>query len=1138
MQPFDVVSSPLRSPEGFDAVPHPLLIEASAGSGKTWTLAHLAVRFLLEDGVTPDQLLLVTFTRDAAQALRGRVRAHLMSVLSFLESLEGATPSVREVWQQYYAEKPPEVLASYVVTGRQRLGELDSLHAQTIHSFASDNAESSQFQISDGVRQWRQACNEVIAAVALASPDEFERLLEISTLATVVATAKALYDAGCRMAGGRTLETLTILPDDDDDDQEEDGRAPIALARFQKNLALGIVERYESLLIQSGVATFSELISGLEQRLSGSGADRFITEMRHNFRVVMIDEFQDTDPLQWDIFRRLFLDVADMRLIVVGDPKQAIYGFRSGSVETFLAVRDLCHRRGVPISTLPVNYRSSPELLDGVNRFFANVDFHYDVDEARPELAIQFALARAQPHPPHAPHVASLTDEPGAAFHLRIGGSDDKQVLREVGQYIELLHGRKVEYSKMAVLCYGNRQCRQVQRHLVRRGIPAVTSSDENVFNSDASFQLRLLLAALVAPDRASYSEALRATWFRNGAGAGGEPGEFVYRLANEFTVAGAAALARFLNSAEVLRVVLGTRDGERHVTDLIHLAEILARECRTVRSLPLVLEWLDTASEKKSVDETAEARRLETESDAVRIMTIHKAKGLEFDTVLVPFLNQRFPEVAANGPYSIRRWVTTDSNVIDAGSALGWGDVSARELLTIAGVAAEQRRLAYVALTRAERHLVVWLGLPKNVPLQGEFARLVFDRENLGEAGPRCRNRPLREVTRLFVGGGRAKKETDEGSITADPVAHLRGLWRGVATVDVHGIGDEVLATRVASERHDDVPMAPRTFQARRPPHVQFERRRWSYTDLASSLKRSPVAVDDADEETTVGGYDERTSDLPSSADQLRVMDTVRSVFGGLAGARLGAAVHSVLERSVGVAVPAALAAAAAAALAREGFSSEEIEANMSTITTALSALLTRPTGELLESRALSDLAPRDVAKEMRFVLALGDHQFDERLAAMARVLVTHDRSNGDGRGRFHEYFRRLSQAPEGLNQGFLVGSLDLVARRSDNRYVIVDYKTDQLPGEDRPFAPDKLFASMEHEHYPLQAVLYSVALHRHLRQALRGYDPPRHLGGVGYFYLRVVGDPSALAGDGFATWHISPEAVVEASAALSDVL
>jgi exodeoxyribonuclease V beta subunit len=1134
MEPFNVVASPLRSSEGVDAVPHPLLIEASAGSGKTWTLAHLAVRFLLEDDVTPDQLLLVTFTRDAAQALRGRVREHLTHVLSFLEALEGESSTVLQEWQRYYVEKPAEARSSYVMTGRQRLGELDSLHAQTIHSFASDNAESSQFQITDGVRQWRQACNEVIAATALASPAEFDRLLETSTLETVVEVARALYDAGSRVAEGRMLETLTILPPDD---EEQDEQGWVALAKFQKDLALRIVGRYESLLNQSGVTTFSELISGLERRLSGPGGDRFIAEMRHNFQVIMIDEFQDTDPLQWDIFQRLFLDVADTRLIVVGDPKQAIFGFRSGSVETFLAVRELCRRRGVPISTLPVNYRSTPELLDGVNRFFANVDFHYDVDEARPELAIEFAPARPQPHPSHVPHVVSLTNEPGAAFHLRVGDRDDRQVLREVGQYVALLHGRKVEYSQIAVLCYSNRQCRQVQRHLVRRGIPAVTSSDENVFNSDACFQLRLLLAALAAPDRASYSEALRATWFRNGAGAGGEPGEFVYRLANEFTAAGASALVRFLRSAAVLSTVLSTRDGERHVTDLMHLSEILARECRTFRSLPLVLEWLDTATEKRSVDETAEARRLETESDAVRIMTVHKAKGLEFDTVLVPFLNQNFPKVDDNGTYSIRRWVTTDSIVIDAGSALPWGDAGGRNLLTIAGAAAEQRRLAYVALTRAERHLVTWLGLPKNVPLQGEFARLVLDREKLGDGRSQCTNRPLREVTRLFVGGGRAKKETNERTIAADPVGVSIGLWEGVETVDVHGIGDSVLASRVASEQYHEPPVIPRTFQTRRPPHITVERRRWSYTNLVSSLKRSPVVADEVDDVVAVGGYDERTSEGALEMKQLTVMDSVRSVFGALAGARLGAAVHTLLERSVGVTTPAALEEVATEALNREGFSTVEIGENLGVIISALSTLLARPTSDLLESKALGDLAVGDVAKEMRFVLALGNNQFEERLAAMARVLVTHDRSSSDGRGQFHDYFRRLSQVPEGLNQGFLVGSLDLVARRSDNRYVIVDYKTDQLPGDDRPFADDKLFASMEHEHYPLQAVLYSVALHRHLRQSLRGYDPSEHLGGVGYYYLRVAGDPFAQAGDGFATWRISPEAVVAASIALADV-
>ena len=1130
MEAFDVVTSPLRL-EGRDAVPHPLLIEASAGSGKTWTLAHLAVRFMLEDGVGADQILLVTFTRDAAQALRARVREHLTRVLAFLESYDATGPEPNESWQRYYALQAPEVVSRYLATGRQRLGELDSLHAQTIHSFASDHSETTHLRITNGVRLWRQACHEVIARVALASPIAFEGLLEVSTIETVFEVARVLYDAGCRVAEGRQLDDVTVLPDDVVNDDPDDAEDPaLGLARFQKRIALDIVECYESLLVQSGTTTFSELISGLARRLAAPGSNRFTEELRQNFRVVMIDEFQDTDPLQWSIFRRLFLDVAETRLIVVGDPKQAIYGFRSGSVETFLSVRELCRRRGVAITTLPVNYRSSAVLLEGVNHFFAGADFHYDVDDHQPELAIRFTPAVAPARATHAPSVLDADDQDGAAFHLRAGAMDERTIMGEVRRYIEMLHGRGVGYSNVAVLCQSNFQCQALQRHLMRRGVPAVTSSEESVFESAAAFQLRLLLGALVNPDRAAFSEALRATWFREGAGVGAEPGVFVYRLANEFPTTGVAALVRFLVSEPVLGVVLRTRDGERHATDLLHLAEVAARECRTIRSLPLVLDWMDTASEQLSVDQSSEARRLETESDAVRVLTVHKAKGLEFDTVLVPFLNQKFPKINAHGRYSIRRWVTTDANVVDAGSGLAWGDAQRRELLTTAALAAEQRRLAYVALTRAERHLVTWLGVTKNVPLEGEFARLVFDRES-DDIGSHCTNRSLNEVRRLFVGGGRAKGESVEGAVKSDPVGLLEDLWGGVESTRVLAIGTAVGAVS-GDGPSDQSSKASRTFRARAAPLLAIERRRWSYTDLAGSLKRTPLAATEG-EEGFAGGYDELSS--AGSFDVETVRDSVRAVFGSLAGARLGAAVHAMFEHTVGVETHAPLDEIVVRALAREGFAASEIEANVDVVTTALAALLSRPTGELLASRPLGDLGALEVAREMRFVLALGERQFAERLAAMARALVAHDVPGG-APGQFHEYFTRLATGPRALDQGFLVGSLDLVVRRADDRFVVVDYKTDQLPGTERPFAPERLFTSMEHEHYPLQAVLYSVALHRHLHQSLRGYDPLRHLGGVGYYYVRVAGDPSALAGDGFATWRVSPEAVVAASDALGD--
>ena len=114
------------------------------------------------------------------------------------------------------------------------------------------------------------------------------------------------------------------------------------------------------------------------------------------------------------------------------------------------------------------------------------------------------------------------------------------------------------------------------------------------------------------------------------------------------------------------------------------------------------------------------------------------------------------------------------------------------------------------------------------------------------------------------------------------------------------------------------------------------------------------------------------------------------------------------------------------------------------------------------------------------------------------------------------------------------MIGSLDLVHRREDGRFVIVDYKTDQLRGDVRPFRPEAMYESMQEEHYPLQAVLYGVALHRHLRATMPDYEPDRHLGGVGYYYVRVAGDPTRVEGDGFATWMMSPAAIVAASDAM----
>ena len=1123
MTPFDVIASPLRDGDR-DVVPRPLLIEASAGSGKTWTLAHLAVRFMLEDSIEPDELLLVTFTRDAARELKGRVRGHLIDVIAFLSAgeVDGETRWHGELASRWANDGDRR---RDLERARACLADLDGLHARTIHSFAAVNARTPLGSLSDDGRLWGQAFRQVVARWSLHEAERFAQWADHGDLETLDAVARALYDAGVRTSG--TSATVRVLPDAPPDGPDELERA----ARAQRAMALDVVSRFCELLSQEGRTSYADLVVALASRLEHHDAERFVTDLRATYRVVMIDEFQDTDPLQWRVFREIFLDAPETRLILVGDPKQAIYGFRSGGVETFLEVREYCRDHGVPVSTLDRNYRSSPQYVDATNRFFAGADFHYEPGGTGGGRRIGFEEAEA-----HRFDVDPIFPDLGdGALHLRVAPhstGEGAPILAEVAAYLAGAHRAGVAYRDMAVLCDRRHECQRVHRYLTRRRIPSVTASEASIFQSAAALHLRLLLVALSSPQEASLTEALRATWFRGVDGAdpaSSAPGRLITQLAADITSIGVAALTRYLRSTVVLTTVLALRDGERHLTDLAHLSELLARECHGVTSPTLVLDWLETATTGLDVDESTESRRLETESDAVRIMTVHASKGQEFSVVLAPFIARRYPAVSRSGSHVLRRWVADGVTVIDAGSGLSWGDDEERDLRTEAAQAGEERRLIYVALTRARDFAAVWFTTPYQVPFGGEFSRLLFDRE----VGGAVRNRPLDEVRRTFVSSGwTASRDPGFRSAKAEPRAALEAALGDATTIGIFDIG-AALPDGPAHGVGRITPEGARVFAVAPPIEFDYQRRRWSYSDVARDLKERPVTAGDSGEDE-VPGYDEADETVDERVLKPEsVRDDVAGVFGRLSGKQLGVVVHRVLELAVGSAEPP-FADLVTAAL-REGGLGEGIAAgDLERTRASLERLWRRPLTPTLGGEALGDLRARDVAKEMRFLLSLGDRPLDDRLQSAVAAVVDHDHSGPDGSGLFARYLSAGAVFAQRLTEGYLIGSLDLTVRDREGRYRIVDYKTDQLGGADRPYESSRLQAHMEAEHYPLQALFYSVALHRFLRSRLTSYDPDRHLGGVDYLFVRVVGDGSAASVDGVFTWPITPAAVVVASDAL----
>jgi len=1146
MKSFDVVHSPLRV-DGRDAVPHPLLIEASAGSGKTWTLAHLASRLLIEDDIDPSTMLVVTFTRDAARNLRSRVRDQLRSVVTFLENPEANWASFERKtrdellgveeekielvlssdWRQVYRHLDEATCTAWLARGLRKLGELDGLRAQTIHSFAQDYSDMPARQIMTGDRLKAQAFNEVLASAVRKSPDLYLQLSQISLVELIEKLAFDYYDAGGRGPHVPLPPTLRLVPSEADlvDDPHRD------VALFSRMIVEDTSRRYVELLEAAGLTTFGDLLVALRRRLDGPHGRAFKQEMRHNFRVVMIDEFQDTDPLQWSIFEDLFKGAPETRLVMVGDPKQAIYAFRSGSVDTFLAVRDQCERDGVPISTLNFNHRSTQGVLDAVNTVFRGASFTYPVSSAT-SSTITFEPASAWPQSMDKSTNLLATSDLSASLHVRAGKYEAKSDTTEedVVRYVQLLHERGEKYSDIAVLCYTNRQCLMVQSQLRANHIPSVSSSDDDVFKSPAALHLRLLLAALAEPDHVAYTAALAMTWFREIENLHVQVNEVV----SDFARFGVSAVVRFIRSQQVMETTLATRDGERNITDLLHLTEALARECRDIRALPLLLTWLDAARETQSSDEKVEARRLETESDAVQIMTIHKSKGLEFSTVLLPYMLRQFPNIERstreyerlNG---IIRWDDPGCVTIDVASLIPWGQVAERKLRRRADLAAETRRMIYVAMTRAVRHLVTWVLVPTSSgfykPESPEWIRMFTQRDGEG-ATSAVVNHPFPVVLSDFVQGSSFAKPTDDVV-----VEYLRPLWSDIPSIALSKHGGALPGSaipRATNKEASEIPVvtaATMTKYVSAPPiPLAFRERRWSYTQMAERLGEAPSIVALPDSEGFQGDDEYLISDSDAIA------SNVKGAFGALAGKELGRAIHAVLEHSVGQ-VGVDVIALAKRELANEGLA---VPGSDSVLYRTLTMSATKPL-DYLDGRSLTEIPEGRSVTEMRFMVSLGEVARPEQIRALARAMRQFDDSGADGRSIFDAYFATLEVA-DGFSEGFAVGSLDLVFQRDDGSFVIIDYKTDQMPGEVRPFAPEKIARYMSAHDYALQATLYLVALHRHLVRTMPNYDPNVHLGGAAYFLLRSAARPEDPDGDGSFHWRPNPRAIVEASRTLGD--
>ncbi|MHB8659463.1 MAG: UvrD-helicase domain-containing protein [Solirubrobacteraceae bacterium] len=1103
---------PESSPREFDlcgALPTGVtVLEASAGTGKTYTIAALATRYVAE-GVPLERMLLITFTRMATGELRDRVRERLVRTEERLSrALDGVLDTTDDEIVALLAIGTP----SEVERRRERLlraiANFDAATIATTHGF----------------------CQEVLAELGTIGdlePDT-EFVEDISDLIEEV--LDDLYIRRFQKRGGPPFsraEALRIaraaVANPGDRLEPEDSRGD-AVAAMRYRLASAVREELERRKRQMGIMTYDDLLTRLAGTLkSSTRGPAAALRLRARYCVVLVDEFQDTDPIQWQILHRAFA-CDGVTLVLIADPKQAIYAFRGADVYAYLAAAKTAASR----ATLQMNRRSDQPLLDAYDALCGNARLgHPGIVYRRVRATSAHSTSRLLGAPAPAPVRLRVAHRDESSIAQTPGGLPETTSAREhvaadlAQELVALLssparieqrdgEGRRIgvppiRAGDIAVLVRTHSQADLIRVALEEVRVPAVINGAGSVFATDSARDWLRLLEAIDRPANSSRARSAALTPFigwsaERIAGAGEEQWEQVHRRLHRWNRVlrdqGVAELTETIMIGEDLAArILSQLDGERGLTDLRHLAQLLHRVAATERlGVTALRGWLVqqiAATEQEGEEERT--RRLESDAQAVQILTIHRSKGLEFPIVCCPFLwvpgwRRDEPE-----PVFFHDPALGNLRTIDVG--LGWPGWAAHVRQHHIEERGEELRLLYVALTRARHQAIVWWAsawMSQHSPL----GRLLLAREDDGT---------------VPADGGRT---VPHENAVINRVRELSAVAPGAISVERSRLG----ASRSWRPR---LPAAASLHAATFDRQLDLCWRRTSYSDITSgahdaAVTSEPEAPGLSDEP---GRPESVVDESPVSRLSAPGFDMLSPLGGMPVGVEFGTFVHRVLEATDFAAadLEAELAERIDSVLARRRLYVGEREE----IVAGLRAAIETPLGRAVGNRRLRDLVAGDRLDELGFELPLvgGDDPSGRlTLTSIADTLRRHL----PGEDVLAAYAARLDDpALRNSVRGFLTGSIDLVIRLAGPRFAIVDYKTNWLGtlGEELTlghYAPPALAAEMSRAHYALQALLYMVALHRYLRWRLPGYDPDEHIAGALYLFLRGMGGTGTPRVDG----------------------
>ncbi len=1127
----------------------PALVEASAGTGKTYTITTYFVRAVLEYDLTPEQVLMVTYTKAATAELRVRTRERILTAIALLDKAS----ETGDVLQGIVAEAVERLGRRKTETKlREALGQMDQASISTIHGFCQrllqdyplsfgidfdfEVAEDAPSLYADlAVDFWatdlydkpdwllralerhnvdtdhlaKLADVAMIPGIEILGPAHnevdqgaLERWLESKRGAAEIWTAHReqvtqilLTDTRFNRNSYRaaTIEE-TWLPGLDDFFAKTRFRYPPdffpRLAQGRMKLRKGcdepthpffeacvrLWEAHEALLPgfdyavfafqtrfidfarsqaqrridNKAVLTFDDLLATVyapfahtAKRGASFNRDRIVKAISGAYPLALVDEFQDTDSVQYGIFRGIYGESSG---VYVGDPKQAIYAFRGADVFSYLgAVRDVGER----VYSLATNRRSDPELVRAVNTLFGLRN--------PPFILEGIGMKEATPH--HEERRTTLDPAMEVLFLDQddLKGAIGPAVAPVVANEIALLlasgakiEGRPIEPGDVAVLCRSNVQALAVTGALRELDIPASLDGDSSVLSTEIASDLRAVLEATLMPGD---SRVVRRALLTSFLGVSPHElatmtdelwSEWVSRFQRWNATWHTQGVVRFLEdmlrSTEAEMTIASHPAARRKLTDLLHLEELLLRGERDRRRDPIALvQWFRRLNEG-TPDEGAVAyedlqQRPDAQSGTVRVSTIHKSKGLEYGVVYCPFTWNdaglfKFEKVAV-------KFHDEHRNIkIDLGSS----ELDAHLESSEKEAFSEALRLLYVAVTRAKYRCTLFWGRGP-VWKKSALGYLLHGPERLGKL--------------------------DQVEMSADVEAFV--------AASSGAVGWRAPYAEQAGRREREAPSCSL--------EAVEQTRFFSQVGRIASF-------------TSLTGHDEKT---PGPRGATAPTDPQSALFAELrGGVRTGLLLHSILEH----ANFQALGGSETQRLIERELHTFGFDTSLApAVQRDLLTVAATPFSSDPDAPRLADLSLGCQLRELEFTLGVDR----PNLGNLAELLKQHRAPTAAP-----NYYERLAEVGSQTLQQFLRGYIDMMFEWQ-GRWYVADYKSNTLP----TYEPEAVNEAVQREHYVLQAQLYTAAAHRYLNQRVEGYDPETHWGGALFLFLRGMRGPES-AGSG----------------------